>query len=536
MLTDPTDCCRYYQPSTQSFAPSNTPQSSVDTALSAFAQLATLRLGARRALISLIDRNSQHILAEATQTLSLQSELVHSPNDELWFGATTLPRNLGLCETALDILPPAQRGPQSWALSPLIVNDLTLDERFKDRLFVINRPSLRFFAAMPIRTKSGFNIGTLSVYDDQPRQGLDGTQRRFLDDVTITIMAHLEMTRVKAAHRRSEKMVSGLGVFVEGRSSLRDWWLDTKNNKAWGPDDSRDADALSHIPGDATFVDPLVEVVDVEPMPKVDTQPHRGRTNSQPTNSARSTSSRKPRQIQPDPGREEVRSKADEKPKESATNLQEDMLPANLKDMFSRASNIIRECLEVNGTLFLDASVGTFGGHVVESHRRIGESTGTGESEESVVSIGEGHQTPEISELVIDDGDDESSPAPIDQVHKDRQKKCGILGFSTATKSSLTGDHAPESYVPVSEAFLQTLLHKYPRGQIFDLTEGGELVPTIRRLSDSDGEMPKEIVLSHGDRAKQREAKAIVEMLPGVRSVAFSPLWDSHRERCKLVF
>lgn len=303
------DCSRYYQPSSQPFAPDNTPQSSVDTALSAFAQLATLRLGARRALISLIDRSSQHILAEATQTLSLQSELVHSEHDELWFGATTLPRDLGLCETALDILPPAQRGPQPWSISPLVVDDLTLDDRFRDRLFVINRPTLRFFAAMPIRTKSGFNIGTLSIYDDQPRQGLDDTQKKFLDDVTITIMAHLEMTRVKAAHRRSEKMVSGLGVFVEGRSSLRDWWLDTKNNKAWGPDDSRNADALKHTTGRAQFVDPLI--VQTLPLQLDDQSPTRGRRCSlrprtpQAKIPSRSASFRTPRQIQPDPGGKE---------------------------------------------------------------------------------------------------------------------------------------------------------------------------------------------------------------------------------------
>lgn len=227
----------------------------------------------------------------------------------------------------------------------------------------------------------------------------------------------------------------------------------------------------------------------------------------------------------------EPSTKAPEKPKDSMANLQEEMLPAKLKDMFSRASNIIRECIEVDGTIFLDASVGSFGGgHVVESHRRIGETIGNGESQESIVSIAAGQQTPESAEVFFDE--DESSPSYVKESRKEQQKKCGILGFSTSRKSSLTGDHAPESYVPVSEAFLQTLLKKYPRGQIFDLTEGGELVPTIRRLSDSDVEMPEApLLLSHGDRAKQKEAKAIVKMLPGVRSVAFSPLWDSHRER-----
>ena len=54
--------------------------------------------------------------------------------------------------------------------------------------------------------------------DDTPREGLNDVELRFLDDMAVTIMAHLEMTRVKEAHRRSEKMVKGLGIFVEGRA------------------------------------------------------------------------------------------------------------------------------------------------------------------------------------------------------------------------------------------------------------------------------------------------------------------------------
>jgi hypothetical protein len=48
------------------------PQASPDKALSAFIQLAVLRLNAKRGMISLIDGKNQYILAEATQTLSLE--------------------------------------------------------------------------------------------------------------------------------------------------------------------------------------------------------------------------------------------------------------------------------------------------------------------------------------------------------------------------------------------------------------------------------------------------------------------------------
>lgn len=69
--------------------------------------------------------------------------------------------------------------------------------------------------------------------DDKPRDGLSNVEVGFLGDMVITIMAHLEMGRVKEEHRRSENMVKGLGLFVEGGSTLREWWLDARNDKAW---------------------------------------------------------------------------------------------------------------------------------------------------------------------------------------------------------------------------------------------------------------------------------------------------------------
>jgi hypothetical protein len=93
---------------------------------------------------------------------------------------------------------------------------------------------------MPISTKAGFNIGSLYVLDDKPREGLSDVEIRFLADMVTIIMAHLEMGRVKEEHRRSVKMVKGLGLFVEGGSTLRDWWLEVGNDKALRQQGSKD--------------------------------------------------------------------------------------------------------------------------------------------------------------------------------------------------------------------------------------------------------------------------------------------------------
>lgn len=54
-----------------------------DKILTAFCQLGALRLSARRALIFFFDVNHAYIMAEATQTLSLEDGS-HDPGDQLW--------------------------------------------------------------------------------------------------------------------------------------------------------------------------------------------------------------------------------------------------------------------------------------------------------------------------------------------------------------------------------------------------------------------------------------------------------------------
>jgi GAF domain-containing protein len=140
----------------------------------------------------------------------------------------------------LEIMPSKSgRRPNLWRSSPLIVNNLGRDDRFKHRPFVLSRSPLRLHAAIPICTESGFNIGTLPVLDDALREGLSKVDMSFLGELAITIMAHLDMVREKEAHHHNEKMVKGLGEFVGGRNPLHGLRFDVKNNKAWEPRDSK---------------------------------------------------------------------------------------------------------------------------------------------------------------------------------------------------------------------------------------------------------------------------------------------------------
>jgi len=58
--------------------------------------------------------------------------------------------------------------------------------------------------------------------DDRPRRGINNNEIKFLGDVGPTIIAYLEMTWVSEVQRHSEKMIKGLGVFMDGGTNLYD--------------------------------------------------------------------------------------------------------------------------------------------------------------------------------------------------------------------------------------------------------------------------------------------------------------------------
>ncbi|KAH0091566.1 hypothetical protein KCU96_g7513, partial [Aureobasidium melanogenum] len=83
---------RWTDPNSPESIAEHNPTSSTDKALTAFCQLAALRLKARRAMIFCFDSQHAYTLGEATQTLSFEDDNIHDDGDNLWLGMTKLPR------------------------------------------------------------------------------------------------------------------------------------------------------------------------------------------------------------------------------------------------------------------------------------------------------------------------------------------------------------------------------------------------------------------------------------------------------------
>jgi signal transduction histidine kinase/GAF domain-containing protein len=198
------------------------PQTSRDRSLTAFAQLATLRLDTRRAMVSLIDSHHQYILAEATRTLSLFKPVAEEPEDEVWLGNAILTKTDAICyHTFASNYTANEDNGGTFTAECMVIPDCRLDPRFADKDYVKGEPGVRFYAGVPIITKAGHRIGVYAVSDEKPRDGISAGELRFMQDVAAAVMEHLELAKDSMDRNRGERMVRGLTQFIE-RSSAQD--------------------------------------------------------------------------------------------------------------------------------------------------------------------------------------------------------------------------------------------------------------------------------------------------------------------------
>lgn len=98
----------YFQPDNPALLPprdsrvtlsTSTVKSSPNLVLTALTQLAAVKLGVQRAIISLIDRETLYVVAEASRSLHLRnSDSYDDDGDGLWMGCTRGPVAGTLCE------------------------------------------------------------------------------------------------------------------------------------------------------------------------------------------------------------------------------------------------------------------------------------------------------------------------------------------------------------------------------------------------------------------------------------------------------
>ncbi|KAK9846925.1 uncharacterized protein MYU51_000035 [Penicillium brevicompactum] len=505
-------------------------RSSSDPVLTAFAQLGALRLDSQRALISLFGRQEQHVITEATRTLSLQVNADNSACHELWVGSCTMSYDRSFCKSVLNPLPSAQTPSDG----VVVVPDLSLDDRFKEHPDVTGCPNIRFLACIPIISPKGIVIGSYTVLDNKPHGPLNADLVKFLTDIATTVMDYLDATRSQAQRLRGERMVVGLGSFLEGKGSLRNSWigatddprsLDQNKDHAEGliNQEQQEKQVLDDV-AQAMTQNSASSDLPLRPhnfhLPGCK-KPYTCREQSQLLISSK-TSNRdrlNPKSASQGPFKETMAADnigaRQQSPKESYT--------TEVKEAFSRAANLIRESVEVEAVVFFDANF--ISGHTsVDDTKSDLESSGL-ESCSSNNEEVKARKTPTQHGRCITQAEDPS---------KSTMNSCEILGFATSNTSSVNNQPTADNKIALSESFLRGLLRRYPQGKIFNYGEDG----SISSDDTSDGVF-KSFTQRSGSKTYKRTRKAILrqdaatllQLAPDSRSIIFSPLWDSHKGR-----
>ncbi|RDW67494.1 putative sensor histidine kinase/response regulator [Aspergillus mulundensis] len=475
------------------------PQSSQDTTLTALAQLGALRLNVQRCMISLFDRRTQYILTEATRTLSLQDDRVHLDGDALWLGSSVIRKEDGICHFCCQDSVLNARQCETDAPCAFVVPDLTKDDRFNQRQYVVKAPHLRFFAGVPIRSRRGIAIGAFSVSDGKTRPGgLSPLEVRFMADTAAAIMNHLEMVRSHEQNRRGANMIAGLGNFVEGgifpSSSIR---RKSRLNVEVDNEEAEDKE---------------------EPLRNSALLSRHSQPRSELAVKDRITREKSPA---PSESKELTPPYAPSTPKRKREN--EVTLTSGTREIFGRAARILQQSLDVQGVAFYDASVKSYAGLVRNTDDRPSDgesSSGSSEAPEASASDSDnpatGHSTTDTDDFSTSD----------------------VLGYSLEDPEQPMG--------AMRETFLRSLLRNYPQGAIFNVDENGSISSSEGSDSSSGTSVSREIMYRRHEAPKvqrrwkqqkrhrltlKEENKWLLKIFPSARCITLFPLWDSRRNR-----
>jgi hypothetical protein len=295
-------------PDTHSFPGDYVPKPAADATLAAFAQLATMRLQAQRSMISLIDTEYQYILAEATPRTSLRFDTPTRKNSDIHLGTVRIPRKWGLDEKVLDPAALADDIPDI-----IIIQDLSQSADHAMRSYVKDDPQQRFYAAVPLKSPNNTIVGSLCVFDSPGRPELTLDDVEYLQDLAVTVMEYMLTYLVRDEQRRSMGRIRGLREFAEGSTTS----LSILNEYRQPLGKSAEAHGPTMPVGDGA-------TEDEDACPPASATPPMRETHEQ---------------------------------RHTIGDLQDEILPDSLKELFDRASDILRRCNDMDGVLFLDASV-----------------------------------------------------------------------------------------------------------------------------------------------------------------------------------
>ncbi|KAG9238676.1 hypothetical protein BJ875DRAFT_24846 [Amylocarpus encephaloides] len=507
-----------------------------DTALTAFAQLIAIRLNCQRAVISLIDHETEYLLAESPATFSAS----HDANQDTWASKrrNNIPRHASLCEEVINLV--SKSNLSSGARPTCSVLDLQLHEKLQALECVKQAPNLRFFCGVPLTNNNGITIGCVYVVDDQPRQqNVSGEQSLFLQEMTVTVMDHLENNRAKEDVAMVTQMSQALHAFIEGDGTMKGDWERLKKYNLPGAGAGYHWESNNHDTNATHGVKSSSPTVEISMPDGYDGGLSPGQSPLQHPTSTH-----------------DVRAGFNNSPWASTSevpqlNTAKDRLFANngfsnlLHTTFARASNLVREGMMVDGAVFFDAPFRFYQARsTLEADlRRIDSSQDTDSSSDEGNEDGDAYTSPQVRprphphmtahESHRSDETDHSLPSGLLDATSVAGVKADILGFSTHKSSSWDNSEVnpTDNFKAIEQSLLTALVRRYPKGSLFTFDEDGpRILPEVSDVVESQAAPTASLKGRKHSRHIVRvraELELLLEAFPAARSILFIPLYDA---------
>jgi signal transduction histidine kinase len=489
-------------------------------------------------------------------SVSLKDEDAHDKGDDIYLGQCTISFEWGVCpgtiacftstDGSLDVNSRYVKATRSY----YVMNDMSALEGFKDRPYIAGWPYMKYYAEVPIHSPSGLTIGTLCVVDDKARDGLDLKGLSILREVSEVIMNHLELCVNRIHRNNAEKMIQALGKFVEGKDSVREWWIEAQASRIAEPGlqhlsvEKRADIELGSRKESASSIDGVVsmsEVRQTQGLEKLKSQSgSNGYFDSAPHFSAPTvSSSQSDRRMSdessempispgtaitsPDLATSAMATPGAELQNPSTVNEDPSDELSDLDKMLNRATNLIREGIGLDGVVLFDPR--SSDGQLLTDFNFSGEKVAWAERRSSGIS-------PTAKSAPFGN----ASPyfPPFDKQTQQSIQYCKVLASSTRDKSN--GTYLASEGLLLPENVLQMLLRRYPRGGILNYDKKGFIGgddSIFLHLSDSQKSRRKSKMKPENEVKDDGslEAAQLRTILPEATSVLLLPLWDTNQDK-----
>jgi hypothetical protein len=245
--------------------------------------------------------------------------------------------------------------------SRYIIRNFADEKAFSDRPYVVDWPHMRFYAEVPLFSASGHVLGSYCIVDDKPRPTFGDQEVALLQEVADAVAQYLERARIFHFHRRAEKLVKGVTDLVtihsdpeivpKKSSPFADLdvhtELDTGNKAAASSVTQTEDQGLSQI---TTKLSPL-SLGRVASRSTEFTSVH---SNLDASSVGLTPLFEKPQNEFWNPEESTLHDENDGKPQPSNAFPSHD-ISRSIASIFSRASIILRDSMDLDGVLFVDA-------------------------------------------------------------------------------------------------------------------------------------------------------------------------------------